>query len=105
MIAEMQFTQNLSDCREKSLVGGKAANLGRLTRAGFTVPGGFVVTTAAYRFAQDQQGDEGAVPHTLPPVVAQQIREAYRALGRGSVAVRSSATAEDMAAGVHGRAV
>ena len=24
------FTQNLIDCRDKSLVGGKAANLGRL---------------------------------------------------------------------------
>ena len=46
------FTQALIDCREKAMVGGKAANLGRLVRAGFAVPGGFVVTTDAYRFAQ-----------------------------------------------------
>jgi phosphoenolpyruvate synthase/pyruvate phosphate dikinase len=30
-------------------VGGKGANLGELTRAGFPVPVGFCVTTAAYR--------------------------------------------------------
>ncbi|MDB5334336.1 MAG: hypothetical protein JWP03_5487, partial [Phycisphaerales bacterium] len=32
------YTQELFDCRDKSLVGGKAANLGRLVRAGFPVP-------------------------------------------------------------------
>ena len=31
--------------------GGKAVNLGRLTRSGFPVPDGFVVATAAYRSA------------------------------------------------------
>lgn len=31
-----------------SIVGGKAANLGELTRAGLPVPPGFCVTTAAY---------------------------------------------------------
>src|SRR6187397_1645956 len=30
-------------------VGGKGANLGEMTRAGFPVPPGFCVTTAAYR--------------------------------------------------------
>ena len=32
-----------------ALAGGKGANLGELTRAGFPVPPGFCVTTAAYR--------------------------------------------------------
>ena len=32
-------------------VGGKAANLGELIRAGFDVPAGFCVTTEAYRRA------------------------------------------------------
>ena len=31
--------------------GGKAVNLGRMTRSGFPVPDGFVVTTTAYRHA------------------------------------------------------
>src|SRR5215475_8302894 len=32
-----------------ALAGGKGANLGEMTRAGFPVPPGFCVTTAAYR--------------------------------------------------------
>jgi len=32
-----------------ALVGGKGANLGEMARAGFPVPPGFCVTTAAYR--------------------------------------------------------
>src|SRR6516162_10095512 len=32
-----------------ALAGGKGANLGEMTRAGFPVPPGFRVTTAAYR--------------------------------------------------------
>src|SRR3954447_22170334 len=32
-----------------ALVGGKGANLGEMARAGFPVPSGFCVTTAAYR--------------------------------------------------------
>jgi phosphohistidine swiveling domain-containing protein/uncharacterized membrane protein (DUF106 family) len=101
------FTQELIDCRDKSLVGGKAANLGRLVRAGFTVPDAFVVTTRAYRFAQSNgaasnghgNGDgNGAPPAALPVEIAEEIRRAYEALGGGPVAVRSSATAEDMAA-------
>jgi pyruvate, water dikinase len=68
------------------LVGGKCANLGELTRAGFPVPPGFAVTTAAY-----EQGDIDA-----------SLAEAYAELGRRTgrvdppVAVRSSAIAEDM---------
>ena len=69
--------QNLQDCTDVSLVGGKAANLGALLRAGFAVPDGFVMTTSA------REEDLGA------------IRDAYRALTAPSVAVRSSATVED----------
>src|SRR5258708_31430396 len=35
------------------VAGGKAANLGELIRAGFTVPTGFCVTTAAYARVSD----------------------------------------------------
>ena len=31
------------------IAGGKGANLARMARAGFPVPDGFIVTTAAYR--------------------------------------------------------
>ncbi len=45
MIRPPPYTQDLADCRDAAHVGGKADNLGRLIRAGFPVPGGFVVTT------------------------------------------------------------
>ncbi|MET9226342.1 PEP/pyruvate-binding domain-containing protein [Lentzea sp. NPDC003310] len=58
--------------------GGKGASLARLVRAGLPVPAGFHLTTRAYR----ERSMEG-------------LLEAFRALG-GPVAVRSSATAEDL---------
>ncbi len=88
------YTQPLVDCRNTSLVGGKAANLGRLIRAGFPVPDGFVVTTQAFRYALAQSPD-GKTADTLPSAVAEEVCKAYRAMGGGRVAVRSSATAED----------
>nr|WP_281065034.1 PEP/pyruvate-binding domain-containing protein [Brachybacterium sacelli] len=63
------------------LVGGKGTGLGRMMRHGERVPPGFCVTTRAHR--------AGRVPR-------EDVLEAYRALGRGAVAVRSSATAEDL---------
>jgi phosphohistidine swiveling domain-containing protein len=85
--------------------GGKGANLGELRRAGFPVPDGFVITTAAYALAAEAAGVTGETPATarvrlagtpVPPGIADAVREAYRALGAPAVAVRSSATAEDL---------
>src|SRR5215213_4539062 len=105
------------------VVGGKAANLGELTRAGLPVPPGFCVTTAAYELVAD--GDDlrrilddlavtppedterlaelavearaALLAAPVPPDIIEAIREAYRALGDSApVAVRSSATAEDL---------
>ena len=69
-----------------AVAGGKGANLGELVRAGFDVPPGFVVTTEAY--------DPGG---TLGDGVREAVLAAYDRLGRPPVAVRSSATAEDLA--------
>lgn len=105
------------------LVGGKGANLGELTRAGIPVPPGFVVTADTYfRFIQQnalepiiqkelfrldvhdsKQLNERAsrirqriMEAPMPGNIAADIKEAYRELGEGPVAVRSSATAEDL---------
>lgn len=107
------------------LVGGKAANLGELTRAGLPVPPGFCVTTAAYALVADRASLEtilveldttvvdnrghlaalaaaaraSLLAAAMPDSVTGAIIEAYRALGNGAllpVAVRSSATAEDL---------
>ncbi len=41
---------------DTGIAGGKGANLGELTRAGLPVPGGFVVTSSAYRDAMEAAG-------------------------------------------------
>ena len=88
-----------------SIVGGKGASLGELVRAGFPVPDGFVITTDAYALAAREAGVDVSDPAsararlrdtTVPDAIAVAVREAYRALGAGRVAVRSSATAEDL---------
>ncbi|MGU3643939.1 PEP/pyruvate-binding domain-containing protein [Microbacterium sp. C23T] len=90
--------------------GGKAANLGELIRAGFDVPPGFCVTTEAYRRAvRGSAVESGTITDAaaartavleapFPYEVARAVREAYDRLepGAGAVAVRSSATAEDL---------
>ncbi len=83
---------DLASARDPALVGGKAVNLHRLIAAGLPVPDGFVVTTAAYRSAHEGGGEAPDVPGDLEEA----IREAYARLGSPTVAVRSSATAEDL---------
>jgi pyruvate,water dikinase len=104
------------------LVGGKGASLARMAAAGLPVPPGFHVTTAAYQryVAENEIGDkiltvaaqaDAAAMHeaisgqiqslieggTVPDDIAAAIREHYEALGADTpVAVRSSATAEDL---------
>ena len=108
-----------------AVAGGKGESLARLCRAGLPVPGGFHVTTAAYRLfveANDLQAHildilNGADPdrpdslencsqairtlfeqNEIPPEIAGDIARAYNGLSgqSPSVAVRSSATAEDL---------
>jgi pyruvate,water dikinase len=105
--------------------GGKGASLARLMAAGLPVPDGFHVTTEAYRRFVAENGLQPAIlealkdanplqPDTLeaasraireafgrapvPGDIAAAVMSAYRGLGNGSpaVAVRSSATAEDL---------
>jgi len=104
-------------------VGGKGANLGVLAAAGLPVPGGFCVTTEAFRLFTDDPALEplfdaldavepedldaaraaGAAlraaleARPVPPPVADALLAAWRAAGpEHAYAVRSSATAEDL---------
>jgi pyruvate,water dikinase len=103
--------------------GGKGLNLSRLRRAGFPVPPGFIVSTAAYAaFVQANRLDEPIrdalravrpdVPLSLeaasqairarfaagqmPAGISAAVQAALAAIGGPAVAVRSSATAEDL---------
>jgi phosphohistidine swiveling domain-containing protein len=107
------------------LVGGKGASLARLAAAGLPVPPGFHITTLAYRrFVSENHLDESIVSAaaevraddpatqesasarirslieqgTIPDDIAGPIRRWYGELGVADlpVAVRSSATAEDL---------
>ncbi len=100
------------------VVGGKAANLGELIRAGLPVPPGFCVTTEGYRrvaagasidFNAFETSDQEALKRVagrtrdlvltapLPGIISRAVADAYASLGGDApVAVRSSATAEDL---------
>jgi len=106
-----------------ALAGGKGANLGELTRYRVPVPPGFVVTAAAYfHFLKEAKltekirgylenldtGDskelervasqikESISQAPMPRRIAEEVKKAYREMGGGLIAVRSSATAEDL---------
>jgi pyruvate,water dikinase len=104
------------------LAGGKGASLARMAAAGLPVPPGFHVTTAAYQRYVDEnhigdkilavaaqavapaKHDEASAQiqlliegSTIPDEIAAAIRQHYEAFGADTpVAVRSSATAEDL---------
>ncbi len=109
------------------IVGGKGANLGELTRAGFPVPNAFVLTTSAYDYfikkanlfekigeeleSIDRNSDDSLTAASerirnifetceIPKDLKEDILKSYAKLfGKGKegfVAVRSSATAEDL---------
>jgi pyruvate,water dikinase len=105
-------------------VGGKGANLGEMTQAGFPVPEGFVVTSSAYKHMIDVNNLQDKIKAVLkgldvedavalnraskqvkdliekspfPKDIEEQVFKAYDKLGQDPwVAVRSSATAEDL---------
>jgi len=114
------------DADDVGTVGGKAASLGELIGAGLPVPPGFTVTAGTYRtFIEEAEIDEELfaavdvdpedsvalreaeetaaeliLETPLPDDVREEIVERYRTMGDGDdeafVAVRSSATAEDL---------
>jgi pyruvate,water dikinase len=106
-----------------ALVGGKGANLGELTRAGLPVPQGFIVTAQAYYYflkktdvqrkinkllnhldPEDSKKlnfiakeiKKAILESKMPEDLKKEITDAYHKLGGFPVAVRSSATAEDL---------
>ena len=107
-------------------VGGKGRSLARMARAGFAVPGGFQIKTDAYRHFVAEHGLQERIvtlarphldaktravsfeqasadiralfaEHAINAAIEEEIRAAYAALANAPpVAVRSSATAEDL---------
>ncbi|OGG29150.1 phosphoenolpyruvate synthase [Candidatus Gottesmanbacteria bacterium RIFCSPLOWO2_01_FULL_46_21] len=116
------------DKEDIDIVGGKGANLGEMTKAGFPVPPGFIVTAQAYNHFLDVTGLRDNLKGILynldvsnskalesasrqieklitrshfPKEIAEPIQKTYFQMDEGMmkhafVAVRSSATAEDL---------
>jgi pyruvate, water dikinase len=75
------FVVTLADAADPAAVGGKAASLGELARAGVAVPPGFAVTTEAFTAAMagiDADGALRAGIEALPADVAEIARVAAR---------------------------
>lgn len=90
LMPQRPYVLPLSQCRDIQLAGGKAVNLARMIEAQLPVPDGFVVTTEAFI----QSG--GADAKQISSEISAQIIDAYRQMGSPIVAVRSSATTEDL---------
>lgn len=115
------------DRQDLSKVGGKGANLGEMTQAGFPVPQGFIVPSSAYFLFLDENDFRKQIKHVLsstntdnpkelqqasekirtllekgkiPAEIAKEVQIRYKKTGSlfssPNVAVRSSATAEDL---------
>jgi rifampicin phosphotransferase len=125
--AEYVISLERVSAADRALVGGKAASLGEMRRAGLPVPAGFCVTTAAYRrFVAAAGLEEGLAAELaamdalhvaearaaavrlrekltaspIPAAVRKAVTDAWGAQWPGctdvALAVRSSATAEDL---------
>ena len=113
----MMYVRLLEELKREalSLAGGKGANLGELVSAGMKVPQGFVLTVDGYRRCvknihlptinvNDLSTLEDVTSKIqmeienvyLPDEITKEVLEAYRRMGSPKVAVRSSATAEDL---------
>ena len=120
----MKYIKWLIEIRKKDIrqVGSKAATLGELISWGFPVPAGFCLTTQAYQdflqindlykpilnimssinfedsiqLEEDTKKIRGLVEEgQIPLHITHEVTEAYKILRKPSVAIRSSATAED----------
>lgn len=106
----MNYVMKFSEIRKEdiSAAGGKGANLGELFNAGFPVPNGFCITSRAFDDYMKRNGfdtpssknnltSENIAKGQLWKELEDEIAEYYHALAPDlKVAVRSSATAEDL---------
>ncbi|MDQ2086088.1 PEP/pyruvate-binding domain-containing protein [Herbivorax sp. ANBcel31] len=119
-----KYVCNIAEIRKDDVLkgGGKAANLGEMIDAGFPVPGGFVVLTDSYKRFLEKNNLEKDIKvlinkvkcndsdinkavkkiknlfemGEIPEDIKKEIDETYKKIGSPTVAIRSSATAEDM---------
>ncbi|MFX0055212.1 MAG: PEP/pyruvate-binding domain-containing protein [Candidatus Hermodarchaeota archaeon] len=122
-MTDTPYILRLSDIQDDYVVGGKAASLARLISRGMNVPNGFVITIKGHSvlMAEGNLGDaindnlskvdydnpqtiesvaksieDLILNRSIPNKLLEALELAYSKIGEGPVAVRSSATAEDL---------
>ena len=125
IVGETRYTEKIKNVTKYDFldVGGKGANLGEMIAAGLPVPGGFILLTDSYRrfisAASLEEKIEGLLKEVvdedlqsmesvsekiselfataeIPADIIGAIDKAYKEINEPKVAVRSSATAEDL---------
>jgi pyruvate,water dikinase len=125
VVENYKYIKSLDEIGRKDflLAGGKGSNLGEMVRAGLSIPEGFVILTSAYKRFVDENNIQESIENIIgkidtddigkleevsqtiqnlfkeaeiPEDVRKEIALVYKQLGGGAVAVRSSATAEDL---------
>ncbi|MBS3795997.1 MAG: PEP/pyruvate-binding domain-containing protein, partial [Candidatus Thorarchaeota archaeon] len=124
-IPNREYVMDLADAslKQRDLIGSKAAHLGELSNQEYRVPKGFILTTAAYEFVLESENlgdriaklldqanfDDAESLERTSELICEEISEAhlenkifalisekYQEMNLDSVAIRSSATAEDL---------
>jgi len=96
----VSFVVTLADAADAGTVGGKAASLGELARAGVSVPPGFAVTTEAFTAAMEVIDADGALRAGIEGLPAGDVAEIARVAGRFRGIVARSPLPSEVAAAI-----
>jgi phosphoenolpyruvate synthase/pyruvate phosphate dikinase len=94
------FVVTLRDSAGAGTVGGKAASLGELARAGAGVPPGFAVTTEAFAAAMAAVDADGALRAGIEALSAADLAEVARVAGRFRALVAGAPLPAEIAAAI-----
>jgi pyruvate,water dikinase len=94
------FVVTLRDAADAGIIGGKAASLGELARAGVGVPPGFAVTTEAFAAAMAAVDADGALRAGIEALPAADLAEVARVAGRFRALVADAPLPAEVAAAI-----
>jgi pyruvate,water dikinase len=96
----VSFVVTLADAAGAGTVGGKAASLGELARAGVSVPPGFAVTTEAFTAAMEVIDADGALRAGIEGLPAGDVAEIALVAGRFRGIVAAAPLPSEVAAAI-----
>ena len=96
------LTQRLAEAADAGVAGGKGVSLGELTRAGIAVPGGFVVTVAAFTAALAALDPDGSLRAGVEALPTEDVRRITEVAGALRGRVTAAPVPEEVAAAIGG---